>query len=66
MIKWKKNISDNSSGIQADRDINIKIGLGVEEVKNLTLLYLKENFPKLREDAIKTAEENVKEFINEF
>lgn len=66
MIKGKKNISDNSSGIQADRDINIKIGLGVEEVKNLTLLYLKENFPKLREDAIKTAEENVKEFINEF
>lgn len=62
----KKIISENSSGIQADRDITVNVGLTFEQVEKLTTFFLKENFPKLREDAMKLAQENVQNLLNEF
>ncbi len=62
----KKSISDNSSGIQADGDVNVNIGLTFEQVEKLTTLFLQQNFPKLRDDAMQKAMENTKLFLNEF
>jgi len=62
----KKIISKNSTGIQADRDVIVNVGPTYEQVENLTKLFLQENFPKLREDAMKLAHQNVQDFLNEF
>jgi len=64
----KKEISNGSSGIQAEGDINITLnhGLTVDEVKNLVELYLTQNFPRLREDAMHIAQENVNNLMAEF
>lgn len=66
MIWNKKKISDNSAGIQADRDVTVNVGLTFSEVEKLTKLFLQENFPKLREDAMFQAQENISTFLNEF
>ncbi|WP_156961843.1 LPO_1073/Vpar_1526 family protein [Cobetia amphilecti] len=49
---------------QANGDVNItqNVGMGYSEVKDLCTMMLRENFPKLREEAIKAAEENVYKF----
>lgn len=62
----KKIISDNSAGIQADRDVNVNIGLTFDQVEKLTTLFLQQNFPKLREDAMQKATENIQLFLTEF
>lgn len=62
----KKIISNNSSGIQADRDVVVNVGLTFDQVEKLTTFFLKENFPKLREDAMKLAQDNVRNLLNEF
>lgn len=62
--KQNQKIDSNSTGIQADGNITLiqNNGLSVAEVKELCLLFLRDNFPKLREEAIKTAELNVQKF----
>jgi len=62
----KKIISKNSAGIQADRDVVVNVGPTFEQVEKLTKLFLRENFPKLREDAMKHAQKNVQDFLVEF
>jgi len=62
----KKTISNNSSGIQANGNVNLNVGLTFDQVEKLTTFFLKENFPKLREDAMKLAHENVQKLLNEF
>ena len=62
----RKRIGDHSVGIQADRDVTVNVGLTVSEVERLARLFLRENFPKLREDAMRVARENVQGFLAEF
>lgn len=65
--KQEQEVGSNSTAIQAKRDvvINQTNGLSVSEVKELCLLFLKDNFPALREEARKQAELNVKKFAND-
>jgi hypothetical protein len=57
----KQIVDGGSAAIQAGRDINIH-GLSVIEVRDLCSLFLRENFPQLREEAKLAAEEHVREF----
>lgn len=52
-----------STAIQAGRDVNYH-GLSVTEVRELCTLFLKSNFPELREEAKRTAEEHVRAFAS--
>jgi hypothetical protein len=52
-----------STALQAGRDINVH-GLSVSDVRELCVLFLRDNFPKLREEAKRTAEEHVRMFAN--
>ena len=61
-----KQIGNGSVGIQADRDVTVNVGLVVAEVETLTKLFLKENFPKLRQDAMEAVRENVQQFMSKF
>lgn len=58
--KQEQNAGSNTIAIQAKG--NVTIGLSALEVKELCLLFLRENFPKLREEAIRAAEDNVQKF----
>jgi hypothetical protein len=62
----KKTISNNSTGIQADGDVTVNVGLTFEQVEKLTNLFLEQNFPKLRDDAMQKAMENTQLFLKEF
>lgn len=59
--KQQQNTEGNSTAIQAGRDVHIH-GLSPSEVRELCVLFLRDNFPQLREEARKTAEEHVKTF----
>lgn len=50
-----------STALQAGRDITIT-GLSVSDVRELCILFLRDNFPQLREEAKRTAEEQVRAF----
>lgn len=60
-----QKVAENSSAIQAAGNVTVNNGLSVTEVKELCLLFLKDNFPALREEAIREAESNVREFAQE-
>ena len=62
--KQEQKIGSESTAIQAGGDVNIiqNSGLSAAEVKELCLQLLRENFPILREEAIKEAERNVQKF----
>ena len=59
--KQQQTTEGGSTALQAGRDINIH-GLSVTEVRELCILFLRDNFPKLREEARRTAEEHVRAF----
>ncbi|WP_347274978.1 LPO_1073/Vpar_1526 family protein [Candidatus Kuenenia sp.] len=62
--KKQDQTADNSStAIQAGRDVHYH-GLTVAEVKEICVLLLRENFPQLRNEARRTAEEHVKSFAS--
>ena len=61
--KQEQSTTDGSTAIQAGRDVHYH-GLTVSEVRELCALFLRENFPQLREEARRTAEEHVKVFAN--
>jgi hypothetical protein len=50
-----------STALQAGRDINVQ-GLSVSEVRELCVLFLRDNFPKLQDEARRVAEEQVNVF----
>jgi len=52
-----------ATAIQAGRDVHYH-GLSVEGVKEICMLILRDNFPKLREEASRAAEVHVREFAN--
>lgn len=59
--KQQQTTESGSTALQAGRDINIT-GLSVSEVRELCILFLRDNFPQLREEAKRTAEEQVRAF----
>lgn len=62
--KQEQKIGSESTAIQAGGDVNIiqNSGLSAAEVKELCLQLWRENFPILRQEAIKEAERNVQKF----
>ncbi len=62
--KQEQNVGSESTAILAGGNVTLtqNNGLSVAEVKELCLLFLRENFPALREEAIKVAESNVQKF----
>ncbi|WP_018983978.1 LPO_1073/Vpar_1526 family protein [Salinimonas chungwhensis] len=63
--KQDQKVAENSSAIQAGGNVTVNNGLSVAEVRELCLLFLRDNFPALREEAIREAEDNVREFAQE-
>lgn len=65
--KQKQTVEGNSTAIQADGNVTLiqNNGMSVTEVKELCLLFLRDNFPALREEAIQAAENNVRGFSEE-
>lgn len=61
--KQEQSAESGSIAIQAGRDVHYH-GLSVTEVRDLCVLFLRNNFPELREEARRTAEEHVKSFAN--
>jgi hypothetical protein len=61
--KQQQSTEAGSTGLQAGRDINIH-GLSVSEVRELCVIFLRDNFPQLREEARRTAEEHVRAFAS--
>ena len=63
----KQNISDSENIVQIAGNATVNnYGLAVHEVRELALLFLKENFPQLRAEAMAAADNNVKNFIKTF
>lgn len=61
--KQEQSAESGSTAIQAGRDVHYH-GLSTTEVRDLCVLFLRNNFPELREEARRTAEEHVKSFAN--
>ena len=62
--KQLQTTESGSAALQAGRDINIH-GLSVSEVRELCIVFLRDNFPQLREEAKRTAEEQVRAFATQ-
>ncbi|MFT6732513.1 MAG: hypothetical protein ACJAS9_000694 [Polaribacter sp.] len=60
-----QHVAENSTAIQATGNVVVNNGLSVTEVKDLCLLFLRDNFPALREEALREAEVNVRAFAQE-
>ncbi|MDE1251234.1 LPO_1073/Vpar_1526 family protein [Vibrio aestuarianus] len=65
--KQQQEVDSNSTAIQAGGNVSVtqNYGMSVSEVRELCLLFLRDNFPALRDEAIKLAEENVQIFAAE-
>jgi hypothetical protein len=61
--KQYQDVGDGSLAVQVKRDLIINQGLQLAEVRELCLLFLQQNFPKLREEAIDAARKNVESYI---
>lgn len=63
----RQNVDNEGTAIQAGRDVTVyqTNGLSASDIKEFCLLFLRDNFPKLREEAIKVAQENVQKFAQE-
>ena len=59
-----QKVSEGGQGFQAGRDLTIN-GPSVTEIRELCSLFLRDNFPKLREEAREAAEAHVKKFAGE-
>jgi len=62
--KQEQRTEENSTAIQAGGDVNLtqNNGLMFSEVKELCLLFLRDNFPALRDEAVREAQSNVEIF----
>ncbi|MDN7525042.1 hypothetical protein QZM97_19550 [Burkholderia orbicola] len=61
--KQDQTAATGAVAIQAGRDVNYH-GLSVAEVRELCALFLRSNFPELREEAKRTAEQHVRDFAS--
>lgn len=66
MTEQTVNRSENVVQVAGSVEINNRYGLAVHEVKELAQIFMRENFPVLREEAIAAAKENVQQFLGEF
>lgn len=62
--KQRQKVGSEGTAIQAGGNVTVtqNNGLSIAEVKELCLLFLRDNFPALREEAIRAAEGNVQNF----
>lgn len=54
-----QDVGDNSTAIQAQRDVHVSYGMGYRDVKDICTDLFSANFPKLKEEAIAEAREHV-------
>lgn len=66
MTEQSVNRSENVVQVAGSVEINNRYGLAVHEVKELTQIFMRENFPVLREEAIAAAQANVEQFLRQF
>lgn len=64
----EQNVNRSESVLQVGGNLEItnQYGLSVSEVKELVQIFMRENFPVLRDEAIATAQANVKIFLQQF
>ncbi len=61
----EQSVSGGSLAIQAKGDVIVYSGLSITDVRELCTLFLRDNFPKLREEAAQTAMERVQRFAEQ-
>lgn len=66
MAEQKVERSENVVQVGGNVAINNNYGLAVNEVKELTQIFMRDNFPALRAEAIAAAQENVDKFLRDF
>lgn len=66
MTEQNVNRSENVVQVAGNVEINNRYGLAVSEVKELAQIFMRENFPVLREEAIAVAQANVQQFLGDF
>ncbi len=66
MTEQNVNRSENVVQVAGNVEINNRYGLAVHEVKELAQIFMRENFPVLRAEAIAAAQINVEQFLREF
>jgi len=66
MTEQSVNRSENVVQVSGSVEINNRYGLAVHEVKELTQIFMRENFPVLRAEAIAAAQANVQQFLSKF
>lgn len=66
MTDQNVNRSENVVQIAGNAEINNQYGLTVQEVRELTGMFMRENFPALRAEAIAAAQINVNHFLVQF
>lgn len=66
MTEQNVNRSENVVQVAGSVEINNRYGLAVHEVKELAQIFMRDNFPVLRAEAIAAAQENVQQFLHEF
>lgn len=63
----KQSVSDSRNVVQVAGDATVNnYGLALQEVRELAMLFLKENFPQLRAEAMTAAENNTSKFLKDF
>lgn len=66
MTEQSINRSENVLQVAGNVEINNRYGLSVHEVRELTQIFMRENFPVLRAEAIAAAQANVETFLRQF
>jgi len=66
MTNQNVNKSENVVQVAGNVTVNNQIGLAVSEVRELVAIFMRENMPVLREEAIKIAHENAAVFVASF
>lgn len=66
LSKQDQVATDVAVAAQAGRDVNVRYGLDVGEVRELTQIFLDKHMPALRQEAAAIAKENAEAFLNEF
>jgi hypothetical protein len=66
MVEQNVNRSENVLQIAGNVEINHQYGLPAHELRELAKIFMRENFPVLREEAIAAAQDNVEIFLRQF
>lgn len=66
MTEQNVNRSENVLQVAGDIEINNRYGLSVHEVRELTQIFMRENLPVLRAEAVAAAQANIEIFLRQF